>query len=88
MSSTPPPTDTCRALLLQMAAYLSRARPDSLMWPEGRRLLAGQLAAERFGIRADLVAAAEAEVLAHAPTVATGATRRQYAQTLRAAADA
>ncbi|MER6198004.1 hypothetical protein ABT234_11650 [Streptomyces sp. NPDC001586] len=81
-----PPTETCRTLLLQMAAYLERARPDSPMWPDGRGIIAGQLAAEHYGIRADLVADAEAELLAHAPDVEDGATRAQYAKSLRAAA--
>ncbi|MGP3686513.1 hypothetical protein ACTVZO_17705 [Streptomyces sp. IBSNAI002] len=81
-----PPTATCRTLLLQMADYLDHARPDSPMWAEGRGIIAGQVAAEHYGIRADLVAAAEAEVLAHAPDVATGTTRRQYATALRTVA--
>jgi hypothetical protein len=84
--NTTPPTDTCRTLLLQMAAYLDRSRPDSLMWRASRELLVGQLAAEHHGIRSDLVAAAEAELLAHAPDVEDGTTRRQYAKTLRDAA--
>lgn len=81
-----PPTDTCRTLLLRMAAYLDQARPDSPMWAEGRKILAGQIAAEYYGIRADLVAAAEAELLAHAPDVADGIKRGQYAEQLRTAA--
>ncbi|MEU6294843.1 hypothetical protein [Streptomyces erythrochromogenes] len=79
-------TDTCRALLLRMAAYLDRARPDGLMWAEGRRIVAGQVAAEHYGIRADLVADAEAELLDHAPEVAAGITRHEYAEQLRTAA--
>ncbi|WP_405710051.1 hypothetical protein OG264_16010 [Streptomyces xanthophaeus] len=83
-----PPSDTCRLLLRQMADYLDHARPDSLMWPASRELLAGQLAGAHYGIRADLVADAEAELLEHAPGVEPGARRSQYADALRDAADA
>ncbi|MFB6517456.1 hypothetical protein [Streptomyces sp. NPDC056401] len=81
-----PPTETCRALLLQMAAYLDRSRPTGVMWPEGRGIIAGQFAAEHYGIRADLVADVEAELLAHAPAVTPGTLRSQYAEQLRNAA--
>lgn len=81
-----PPTETCRALLLQMAAYLDRSRPTSVMWPEGRGIIAGQFAAEHYGIRADLVATIEAELLAHAPAITPGILRGQYAKQLRDAA--
>ncbi|WP_328739900.1 hypothetical protein OHA91_22870 [Streptomyces erythrochromogenes] len=81
-----PPSDTCRTLLLQIASYLDRSRPESLMWPASRDLLVGQFAAEHYGIRRDLVAEAEAELLAHAPGVVPGIKRSQYAEQLRAAA--
>ncbi|WP_030659758.1 MULTISPECIES: hypothetical protein [Streptomyces] len=81
-----PPSDTCRTLLLQIASYLEHSRPDSLMWPGSRDLLVGQFASEHYGIRRDLVAEAEAELLALAPGVAPAITRRQYAKQLRAAA--
>ncbi|MFG2993970.1 hypothetical protein ACGFZK_32545 [Streptomyces sp. NPDC048257] len=84
--ATPPPTDTCRALLLKIADYLDRSRPDSLMWPASRELLAGQFAAEHYGIRTDLVAQAETELLAHAPGVTPGTRRKDYAEELRDAA--
>ncbi|WP_030387052.1 hypothetical protein [Streptomyces sp. NRRL S-241] len=84
--ATPPPTETCRALLLRIAAYLDRSRPTSLMWPASRELLAGQFAAEHYGIRTDLVAEIEAELLAHAPGVTPGTRRKQYAKELRRAA--
>ncbi|MFD9306116.1 hypothetical protein ACFWCB_26265 [Streptomyces sp. NPDC060048] len=81
-----PPTDTCRTLLLQMAAHLDLALPNGLMWPASRELLAGQVAGQYYGIRADLVADAEAELLTHAPAVTPGMRRAQYAEELRDAA--
>lgn len=85
-TATPPPSDTCRALLLQIAAYLERSRPKSLMWPASRELLVGQFAADHYGIRSDLVAEVEAELLAHSPGVTPGTRRKQYAKQLRDAA--
>ncbi|MCY0921856.1 MULTISPECIES: hypothetical protein [unclassified Streptomyces] len=79
-------TDTCRALLLRIAAYLDRSRPTHLMWPGSRDILARMVAVEHHGLHTDLATETEREILTHAPGVTPGIRRARYAEELRRAA--
>lgn len=80
------PTEACRELLIAIADYLGRARPDHAMWEASRLLLARQFAVARFGDDSALVAEAEQQILGWAPPVRAGTTRDEYATILRLAA--
>ncbi|WP_405423555.1 hypothetical protein [Streptomyces erythrochromogenes] len=80
-----PDADT-RALLQQIAARLTAERPQHPMRESLRQALALTFAARRHGYGTQRAAAAEEQLLAHAPAVEPGTTRQQYAGALREAA--
>lgn len=81
-----PDADT-RALLQQIAARLTAERPNHPMRDGIRTALALTFATRRHGYGTDRATRAEELLLAHAPAVELGMTRRQYAEELRQAAE-
>ncbi|WP_327302914.1 hypothetical protein OG730_04405 [Streptomyces sp. NBC_01298] len=80
-----PDADT-RALLQQIAARLTAERPQHPMRPSIRTALALTFAARRHGYGTARAELAEELLLAFAPAVEVGTTRKQYAAELRQAA--
>lgn len=82
------PTETCRELLLEIADYLTAARPMDGMREASRLYLASARAQRHFRMDEDRVAETTREILGHAPHPRAGETRGEYALRLRAAAQA
>ncbi|WCD86368.1 hypothetical protein KPP03845_102714 [Streptomyces xanthophaeus] len=80
-----PDADT-RALLQQIAARLLAERPQHPMRESLRQALVLTFATRRHGYGTARAARAEELLLAHAPAVEPGTTRKQYAAELRRAA--
>lgn len=80
-----PDADT-RALLQQIAARLLAERPQHPMRDSIRTALALTFATRRHGYGTDRAVRAEEQLLAYAPTVEPGTTRKQYAAELLEAA--
>ncbi|THA56119.1 hypothetical protein [Streptomyces sp. A1136] len=78
------PTATVRALLLEIADYLTEARPMDSMMEASRVYLAAARAQRHFGIDEDRVAETTRQLLGHAPQPYAGETRGEYAIRLRA----
>ncbi|MFD6889097.1 hypothetical protein [Streptomyces sp. NPDC059957] len=80
-----PDADT-RALLQQIAARLIAERPQHPMRESIRTALVITFAARRHGYGTARAEHAEEQLLAFAPAVEVGTTRKQYAAELRQAA--
>ncbi|MFD9368796.1 hypothetical protein ACFWA6_13980 [Streptomyces sp. NPDC060020] len=80
------PTGTIRELLIEIADYLTAARPMDQFRDPSRLYLAAARAQRRYGLDSERVAETTRALLSHAPYPYAGETRGEYALRLRAAA--